>query len=69
MNMNEKYDDIINMPHKISNKYPHMPLETRAAQFAPFEALTGHEETVEETVRLKQETIEKNENSYELFLG
>ncbi len=47
-----KYDDIINLPHPTSKKHPRMPLEDRAAQFAPFAALTGHEEAIKETARL-----------------
>ena len=41
-----KYDDIINMPHHVSAKHPHMPIRDRAAQFAPFAALTGHDEAM-----------------------
>lgn len=46
-----KYDDIINLPHHVSNKHPQMPIEDRAAQFAPFAALTGYNDAVEETVK------------------
>ena len=35
------YEDIINLPHHVSTQYPHMSMESRAAQFAPFAALTG----------------------------
>ncbi len=45
----ELYDDIINLPHHVSTKHPQMPMLQRAAQFAPFAALTGHEEAIEET--------------------
>ena len=44
--MNNKYEDIINLKHSISKKHPPMPLEERAAQFAPFAALTGYEKTI-----------------------
>lgn len=50
-----KYDDIINLPHPISSRHPRMPLEDRAAQFAPFAALTGHEAAIKETARLTDE--------------
>ncbi len=39
--MSEAYDDIIHLPHHVSKKYPQMSLYDRAAQFAPFAALTG----------------------------
>lgn len=42
------YDDIIDMPRHISKKHPHMSQLDRAAQFAPFAALTGYEELIEE---------------------
>ena len=40
--MSDKYDDIIDLPRPES-RYPRMPRANRAAQFAPFAALTGHE--------------------------
>lgn len=43
-----KYDDIINMPHHVSAKHPHMPIRDRAAQFAPFAALTGLDEAMDD---------------------
>lgn len=49
--MNGKYDDIINLPHPVSKKHPRMSLHDRAAQFAPFAALTGYGEEIKETAR------------------
>ena len=43
------YDDIINLEYVKSNRHAHMTTLNRAAQFAPFAALTGHEEAIEET--------------------
>ena len=43
------YDDIINLPHHVSQKHPQMSMYQRAAQFAPFAALTGHSEAIEDT--------------------
>lgn len=47
-----KYDDIIGLPHHRSAYRPAMPAENRAAQFAPFAALTGHDEAIAESARL-----------------
>ena len=58
-----KYDDIINLPHKQSAKRPHMSLLDRAAQFAPFAALTGYDDAVKETARLTDERIEMSEEN------
>ena len=60
-----RYDDIIGLPHHVSRKHPQMPLLDRAAQFAPFAALTGHEAAIKETARLTEEEIELDENSKE----
>lgn len=46
-----RYDDIINLPHHVSKTRKSMPMINRAAQFAPFAALTGHDEAVAETAR------------------
>lgn len=55
--MNE-YDDIINLPHHQSNKHSHMSNYQRAAQFAPFAALTGYDAAINETARLTDEKME-----------
>lgn len=52
---NTRYDDIINLPHPISKKHPQMKLEVRAAQFAPFSALTGYDEQVKKTTKVINE--------------
>ncbi len=45
------YSDIINLPYQKSTRHPPMSSLDRAAQFAPFAALTGHKEAVLETAR------------------
>ncbi len=55
-----KYADIINLPHHVSKKHRQMSLEARAAQFAPFSALTGYEDSIKETVKQVDENIDKN---------
>ena len=52
------YEDIIYLPHPVSRNHPPMPVGDRAAQFAPFAALTGYEEAVEEAARLTECRIE-----------
>lgn len=58
MNTNEekKYDDIIHLSHHVSDTHPQMPLIDRAAQFAPFAALTGHTEAINKT---EQQVVER----------
>ena len=57
-----RYNDILNMPYpnpEIEKDFPDKIL--RAAQFAPFAALTGYDEAVEETARLTDSKIELDE--------
>lgn len=49
--MTDTYEDMIYLPHHESQKHPRMSMEDRAAQFAPFAALTGHGDAVRETAR------------------
>lgn len=58
---NNSYDDIINLPHPVSKNHPQMPFRDRAAQFAPFAALTGHDAAIKETARLTDERLELSE--------
>ena len=61
----ENYEDIINMPHHVSTKHPQMLLHDRSAQFAPFAALVGFDDMVEETARIVSRKIEINEEQKE----
>ena len=60
-----RYDDIINLPHHQSATRPHMSNYDRAAQFAPFAALTGYDDAVKETARLTDTKVELDEYSKE----
>nr|WP_288709411.1 hypothetical protein [uncultured Dorea sp.] len=55
----QKYGDILNLPHHVSETHPPMSIADRAAQFAPFAALTGYKEAIEETKRMAEEKIER----------
>ena len=51
----DKYADIIHLPHHVSRKHPQMSMTDRAAQFSPFAALTGHDAAIAEAARLTDE--------------
>ncbi len=56
--MSNSYDDIINLPHHVSPTRTPMPLEARAAQFAPFSALITLNSVLNETARTTDPQIE-----------
>ena len=56
--MNRKYNEIMGLPHHVSKTRPQMPMSDRAAQFAPFAALTGYDAAIKKTGRLTVERIE-----------
>ena len=53
------YDDIINLPHHVSKRHPQMSMWNRAAQFAPFAALTGYDDAIKDTA---QENLDNSES-------
>ena len=59
--MKESYDDIIGLPHHTSAKHPRMSILDRAAQFAPFSALSGYGVALAETARLTEQRINLTE--------
>ena len=63
MRMNNRYDEIMGLPHHVSKTRPQMPMSDRAAQFAPFAALTGYDSAIKETGRLTDERIELDEEA------
>ena len=63
--MTGKYDAILHLPHHVSKKHPPMPMADRAAQFAPFAALTGYDAVLAETARLTQNPVFLTEESLE----
>lgn len=58
-----KYEDIIHLPHHVSETHPRMSLYDRAAQFSPFAALTGHGAAIRETARLTEHRVELDEET------
>ncbi len=63
MHIKSKYDEIMGLPHHVSRTRPQMPMSDRAAQFAPFAALTGYDSAIKETGRLTDEKIELDEEA------
>ena len=70
-----KYDDIIDLEHYGSSKRKPMSMENRAAQFAPFSALTGYSAAIKEKSRLTEikrkltdEEIEKLNNKLQILI-
>ena len=55
----DRYDDMLHLPHPVSRKHPPMPPENRAAQFAPFAALTGYDTEIEKTAEQHEQEVEK----------
>ena len=64
-NTNLNYEDIINLPRPVSKRHKPMPVEDRAAQFAPFAALTGHQAAIEEAARVTDVRMELDEEMAE----
>lgn len=58
----EDYSDIINMSRPVSDKRTPMDRLNRAAQFAPFAALTGYGEAINETGRVVGQKTELSED-------
>ena len=59
----ENYEDILYLPHYQSPKRQPMPLHDRAAQFAPFAALTGYDAAISETARLTDRRVEPDDET------
>ncbi len=67
MHNKSNYEDIINLPHPTSSKHPRMSMSNRAAQFAPFAALTGHSAALEETARYTDTKPELTDEEKEII--
>ena len=57
--LDHRYDDIIGLPHPTSKRHPRMPRAERAVQFAPFAALTGFGDVIEDTTRTEEMKYER----------
>ena len=57
----KSYEDILHLPHHVSPVRQQMTMQERAAQFAPFAALTGHSAAIAETARQTEQRVELDE--------
>jgi hypothetical protein len=60
------YEDIIDMPHHVSSRHQPMSMYARAAQFAPFAALTGYEDAIS-TAEKEHTQTPNNEDDTEML--
>ena len=60
-----EYADIFDKPHHVPKKRAPMSLTDRAAQFAPFSALTGYEDLIAESARWTETQAELDESEIE----
>lgn len=65
--MTGPYDDMIELEHPVSDRRPHMPRIDRAAQFAPFAALTGYDDAIRETMYKNQRRTAKRNAGEVIF--
>ena len=63
----QKYADLINHPHHVSKRHPQMSMWNRAAQFAPFAALTGYDSAIKETAKENEISYEKKESDIDSY--
>lgn len=63
----DKYEDIIDLPHFEPRKHPRMSEYSRAAQFAPFAALVGYDDAIDEAGRYTDADIELDDNSRDIL--
>ena len=67
--MTKDYDDIINLPHYEPKHHPRMTMWNRAAQFAPFAALTGYDTAIKDTAQDNADLFETKNNDEVDFEG
>ena len=67
MTDDNKYDDIINLPHHVSKRHPQLSRASYAAQFSPFAALTGYDGIVSEAARVTDKRIELGETEMSIL--
>ena len=66
--MKEHYEDIVHLQHPTSSRHPRMAALDRAAQFAPFAALSGHHAAIAQTERVvEEENVQQTTTDSDMF--
>ncbi len=60
----EKYADIIDLPHHVSERHPQMSMESRAAQFSPFAALANYDAVIRSAEEKHLEDMQPESEAY-----
>ena len=60
-----RYDDLLDFHYQGSKNRKHMSMAQRAAQFAPFDALSGYKEALHESSRLTLQKVDLSEEECE----
>ena len=63
--ISDKYKNILGIDHHVSPTRPRMSRLDRAAQFAPFSALVGYEDAIDETARLTDQKLSLTQEQIE----
>lgn len=66
-NLIKNYEDLIQRSHPTSKHHPRMTLSERAAQFSPFAALTGYDESIKERARLTKQKRELSDDEKQIL--
>ena len=53
----QQYGDIIDLPHHVSDHHPPLSDSSRAAQFLPFDALTGYSDAIRRTAQAMESRV------------
>ena len=67
MSNEQKYNDIINLPHHVSKRHPQLSRASYAAQFSPFAALSGYDGIVSEVARVTDERVELGDTEMDIL--
>lgn len=63
MKKEDTYQDMLHLPHPVSQHHPQMSVHDRAAQFSPFAALTGFDAVIDQTAMRNEQYFDLLQNA------